>query len=269
MQILTSAAARTRSGARPGGAGRALAVGGGVALLALALTGCGSTDVDEAPVERKAFALEGKTLTVDAENGAVDLVPADVEQVEVERQFDGWVMFGSGPDAVWKMEGDTLTLRVKCDGFINNCDSRHRVKVPRGVAVTAVSDNGSVTATGFRSALDLSSDNGGITVRDASGTLKLKSDNGTIHAERIAGSTVTARADNGEIRLGFASVPDLVDTVSDNGGITIDLPPGKLTYAVDASADNGDVSVDVPRGDSARVVKARSDNGHVTVRSAN
>ncbi len=80
---------------------------------------------------------------------------------------------------------------------------------------------------------------------------------------------MTARADNGEIRLGFASVPDLVDTVSDNGGITIDLPPGKLTYAVDASADNGDVSVDVPRGDSARVVKARSDNGHVTVRSAN
>ncbi|CAM5703774.1 hypothetical protein SCALM49S_00744 [Streptomyces californicus] len=60
-----------------------------------------------------------------------------------------------------------------------------------------------------------------------------------------------------------------MDTVSDNGGITIDLPPGNLTYAVDASADNGDVSVDVPRGDSARVVKARSDNGHVTVRSAN
>ncbi|CAM5703802.1 hypothetical protein SCALM49S_00745 [Streptomyces californicus] len=131
MQILTSAPARTRSGARHGGAGRALAVGGGVALLALALTGCGSTDVDEAPVERKSFALEGKTLTVDAENGAVDLVPADVEQVEVERQFDGWVMFGSGPDAVWKMEGDTLTLRVKCEGFVDNCDSRHRVKVPR------------------------------------------------------------------------------------------------------------------------------------------
>ncbi len=105
--------------------------------------------------------------------------------------------------------------------------------------MTAASDNGSVTATGFRSALDLSSDNGEITVRDASGTLKLKSDNGTIRAERIAGSTVTARADNGEIRLGFASVPDLVDTVSDNGGITIDLPPGKLTYAVDASATTG------------------------------
>lgn len=70
MDIVTSAPTRTRSG----GTGRALALGGGVALLALALTGCGSTDVDGAPVERKSFAMEGKTLTVDAENGLVDLV---------------------------------------------------------------------------------------------------------------------------------------------------------------------------------------------------
>ncbi|MFJ2024944.1 DUF4097 family beta strand repeat-containing protein [Streptomyces sp. NPDC087897] len=270
MDILTSTPTRTPSGARLGGVGRVLALGGGVALLALALTGCGSTDVEGAPVERKSFALEGKTLTIDAENGVVDLVAADVKQVEVERQFDGWVMLGSGPDAVWKMEGDTLTLRVKCDGFVNNCDSRHRVKVPRGVAVTTATDNGTVTAAGFDSALDLSSDNGMINVRDVSGTLKLKSDNGEIRAERITGPSVTARADNGEIRLGFTSVPELVDTVSDNGGITIDLPPGERTYAVDASADNGDVSIDVPRGDdSTHVVKARSDNGRITVRSAN
>ncbi|PJN34337.1 hypothetical protein CG717_06030 [Streptomyces sp. CB02613] len=269
MDIVTSAPTRTRSGARLGGAGRALALGGGVASLALALTGCGSTDVDSAPVERKSFVLEGKTLTIDAESNVVDLVPADVEQVEVERQFDGWAVFGSGPDAVWKMEGDTLTLRVKCEG-ISNCDSRHRVKVPRGIAVTAASDNGAVTATGFTSALDLSSDNGEITVRDAGGALKLKSDNGKVRAERISGPSVTARAGNGEIRLGFASVPDLVDTVSDNGSITIDLPPGGQKYKVDASADNGDVSVGVPRGDdSAHVVKAYSDNGEVTVRSAN
>ncbi|WP_086778811.1 DUF4097 family beta strand repeat-containing protein [Streptomyces griseus] len=266
MDIVSSAPTRTR----PGAPGRALALGGGVALLALALTGCGGTDVDGAPVERESFTLAGKVLTIEAENGIVDLVPADVEQVEVERQVDGWSVFGSGPDSVWKMEKDTLTLRVKCEGVLNNCDSRHRVKVPRGVDVTAASDNGTITATGFDRALDLSSDNGEINVREASGALKLKSDNGEIRADRISGSSVVARADNGEIRLGFSSVPDLVDTESDNGGITIDLPPGGQKYAVDASADNGDVSVEVPRGDdSAHVVKARSDNGQVTVRSAN
>ncbi|MEU0097611.1 DUF4097 family beta strand repeat-containing protein [Streptomyces sp. NPDC006267] len=266
MDIVTSAPTRTRLRVP----GRALALGGGVALLALALTGCGSTDVDGAPVERKTFALEGKTLTIDSENATVDLVPADVEQVEVERQVDGWVLLGSGPDPVWDMAGDTLTLRVKCKALINNCESRHRVKVPRGVDVTASSDNGRISATGFDRTLDLSSDNGEINVRDSSGALKLKTDNGEVRADRISASSVVARADNGEIRLGFTSVPDLVDTVSDNGGITIDLPPGGQEYAVNASADNGDVSIGVPRGDdSAHVVKARSDNGQVTVRSAN
>ncbi|MFG3404610.1 DUF4097 family beta strand repeat-containing protein [Streptomyces sp. NPDC048142] len=266
MDIVTSTPTRTRFGVP----GRALALGCGVALLVLALTGCGSTDVDGAPVERKSFALEGKTLTIEADNGTVDLVPADVAQVEVERQVDGWVVLGSGPDPVWSMKGDTLTLRVKCKAVIDNCDSRHRVKVPRGVDVAASSDNGTISATGFDRALDLSSDNGEINVHDAGGALKLKSDNGEIRADRISGSSVIARADNGEIRLGFSSVPDLVDTVSDNGGITIDLPPGGQKYAVNASADNGDVSIGVPRGDdSVHVVKAHSDNGQVTVRSAN
>lgn len=266
MDIVTSSPTRTRRRAP----GPALAVGGGVVLLALALTGCGSTDVDDAPVERKAFALDGKTLNIDAENVTLDLVPADVERVEVERQIDGWVVLGSGPDPVWKMEGDTLTLRVKCEALIDNCDGRHRVKVPRGVSVTASSDNGTVSAAGFDSPLDLASDNGEVIVRDVSGPLRLKSDNGEVRAQRIAAASVTAQADNGRIRLDFSAVPDLVDTVSDNGDVTIDLPPGGQKYAVDASAENGDVSVDVPRGDdSAHVVKARSDNGQVTVRSAN
>ncbi|PCG87687.1 hypothetical protein CIB93_01150 [Streptomyces sp. WZ.A104] len=266
MDIVSSAPNRTRRGVR----GRVLALGGGVALLALGITGCGGTNVDDAPVERKTFALEGKTLTIDAENSSVELVPADVEQVEVERQVDGWVMFGSGPDPVWAVDADTLTLHMKCKAMINNCEARHRVKVPRGVSVTAVADNGRVSATGFDRPLELSSSNGEVHVRDVSGTLKLQSDNGQVLAERISSASVVARSDNGEVRLDFNTVPDLVDTVSDNGGITIDLPAGGKKYAVSASADNGDVSIGVPRSDdSAHVVKARSDNGQVTVRSAN
>ncbi|MFD9425263.1 MULTISPECIES: DUF4097 family beta strand repeat-containing protein [unclassified Streptomyces] len=254
---------------RGAGRGRAVLVGGGAVLLALALSGCG-TDVDSAPVERKAFGIEGRTLTIVSENSSIELVSADVEQVEVERQVDGWVMLGSGPNTSWKMVDDTLTLKVTCDALTSNCDSLHRVKVPRGVSVKAGSDNGRVSAAGFDTPLDLSSDNGGVVVRDSRGPLKLVSDNGSVVAERISGTSVIARSDSGSVQLGFSTVPDLVDTVSDNGGITIDLPPGKQAYAVNASADNGDVSVEVARSDSSpHVVKARSDNGQVTVRSAN
>ncbi|WP_327367227.1 DUF4097 family beta strand repeat-containing protein [Streptomyces sp. NBC_01217] len=249
---------------------RTLIASGGVLLIGLGLVGCGSTDPGDAPAERKSFALSGKTLTIRSGNTSLELVPADVRRVEVTRHVDGWVVLGSGPDPRWRMQDDTLTLQVKCSALISNCASQHRVKVPRGVAVVVEGDNGKVVASGFGAPLTLRADNGKVTVRDSSGPLELESDNGGIVAERISAKSVSVQSDNGGVRLGFSSVPDLVDSRSDNGGITIDLPGGSTKYAVDAGADNGRVSVDVPRSDdSSHVVKARSDNGQITVRSAN
>ncbi|MFG2406946.1 hypothetical protein ACGFR8_21855 [Streptomyces brevispora] len=262
MALRTRTRARTRT--------RTLIASGGAVLVAVALTGCGSTDAVDAPVENKSFAFSGKTLTIDTSNTTLELVPADVKKVEVTRQVDGWVVLGNGPDPSWTMQDGTLTLKVKCAALISNCDSRHQVKVPRGVAVTVRGDNGRIVASGFDTPLDLHSDNGRVTVRDSSGPLKLGSDNGGIVAEGISGSSVTAESDNGAVRLGFTAVPTLVDTASDNGGVLIELPGGSTSYAVSTETDNGNTSVEVPRSDdSPHVVKARSNNGEVTVRSAN
>lgn len=193
-----------------------------------------------------------------------------MKTVDVTRRVDGWVFMGTGPDAEWRMSGGTLTLRVKCDAVASNCEGQHEVKVPRGVAVSLGADNGKVVASGFDTALRLDSRNGSVTVRDSSGALDLSSDNGKIVAEGVAARKVTARADNGSIRLALTAVPDSVDTSSDNGKIVIDLPRSKASYAVTADSDNGKADVDVPTDrNSAHVVRARSDNGQVTVRSAN
>ncbi|WP_326669852.1 DUF4097 family beta strand repeat-containing protein [Streptomyces sp. NBC_01257] len=262
MTIRTHTRTRTRT--------RVLVAAGGTVLLVAGLSGCGSTDVEDAPAEHKSFAYSGKALTIDAENSTVEVVPADVEQIEVTRKVDGWVVLGSGPDPVWKLVGDTLTLRVKCEAMISDCGAQHQVKVPRGLPLTVDADNGRVTASGFGTPLKLFSDNGGVVVRDVSGPLELKSDNGAVRGERLSGASVIAHSDNGSVKLDFSRVPDLVDTVSDNGSVTIDLPAGSTRYSVAASADNGSISVRVPRGDDGRhAVKAHSDNGEVTVRSAN
>lgn len=261
---------RTRTHIRIHARTNALVAAGGAVLLVGALSGCGSTDVEGATAEHKSFAYSGKALTIDAKNSTVDVVPADVEEIEVTRKVDGWAVLGSGPAPVWKLEGDKLTLRVKCEALISDCGAQHQVKVPRGLALTVDADNGKVTASGFGTPLKLFSDNGGVVVRDVTGPLELKSDNGSVRGERIAASSVVVRSDNGSVKLDFSRVPDLVDTVSDNGRITIDLPAGKIPYAVSASADNGHASVTVPRSDdSPHAVKAHSDNGEVTVRSAN
>ncbi|MEU5980155.1 DUF4097 family beta strand repeat-containing protein [Streptomyces sp. NPDC047315] len=224
-----------------------------------------------APVEREVFALEGKALTVDVGDSDVEIVAADVSDVRVSRQVDGWAVFGSGPDASWRMEQDRLTLRVDCDG-LGDCSARHTVQVPRDVAVTVEHDNGDLTASGFRTALAISTDNADVTVRDTTGDLRLESDNGSIVAERITAAKVRAETDNGKVRIEFkesSAAAERVEAVSDNGDIVLELARGGAPYAVTAKSDNGKRRVDVPTDDnSQRVVKARNDNGSVTIRLA-
>ncbi|WP_137989518.1 DUF4097 family beta strand repeat-containing protein [Streptomyces vilmorinianum] len=250
---------------------RTLLAAGGAVVVVLGVGGCGSTDAAGAPVEEKSFAFSAGTLTVDSDNSELEIVPADIKDVRVSRQVEGWVFMGNGPEADWRMEGGRLTLRVECDGVASDCDSVHRIQVPRGVAVTVEDDNGKVTADGFDTALKITADNGEVIVRNASGALDLSSGNGEVVVE--GGTTsgqVVARSDNGAVRLALSAVPARVEAVSDNGEIDIALPTGSASYDVDGRSDNGSVRIDVPtRKGSAHVVTARSDNGEVVVRSAN
>ncbi|MGW2301706.1 DUF4097 family beta strand repeat-containing protein [Streptomyces sp. NPDC001809] len=248
---------------------RVLVASGGVLLAVLAVAGCGSADVGGAPVERKAFALGGGALTVDSDDSELVITPADIDDVRVERQVDGWVFMGSGPDPEWKLVDGRLTLRVHCDGVSSDCDAVHRIQVPRDVAVTVENDNGRVTAEGFTTPMKVRSDNGDVRVREAGGDLDLGTDNGDVTVE--AGTTapeVVARSDNGDVRIALGTAPRRVDLFTDNGDVHLSVPTAE--YAVTGSSDNGDVRIDVPRRDtSERSLAVRSDNGDISVRTAN
>jgi hypothetical protein len=162
-------ASRTRRAHRA----RALLALSGVAVAAVVLTGCGNADAGEAPVESHSFPLTVKTLTIDADDSDLRLEPADVKDVQVTQQVDGWVFMGNGPEASWKMEGGKLTFRVMCDAVVSDCRSRHTVKVPRGVAVTVEDDNGNVTATGFDTVLKIRSNNGEVAMGKSPGNRRM------------------------------------------------------------------------------------------------
>ncbi|CAM5544574.1 hypothetical protein STANM337S_04407 [Streptomyces tanashiensis] len=239
----------------------------GVAVLGL--VGCGVADAEGAPVERRTFAFGGDALTVDSDNSDLVITPADVDDVRVERQVDGWVFMGSGPEASWKLVDGRLTLRVECDAVAASCGAVHRIQVPRGVAVTVEDDNGRVTAEGFTTPLKVRSDNGDVRVRKVSGALDLGSGNGDVGVEdSVTSPEVTVRSDNGDVDITLGAVPRKIDVVTDNGDVTVEVPEGE--YAVAGSSDNGDVRLDVPRREgSPHSVSLRSDNGDVTVRTLN
>ncbi|MEU5161444.1 DUF4097 family beta strand repeat-containing protein [Streptomyces sp. NPDC020875] len=244
-----------------------VAIGVGGAAMA-GLVGCGTADAGDAEVERKAFAFAGDVLTVDVDDSDVTLVPADVTEVKVSRQVDGWELFGDGPDPVWRMEDGRLTLRTGCGG-VGNCEARHTVEVPRGVALTVKSDNGKVTASGFTGKLDLSTDNGDVVVRDTTGELRLSSDNGNVRAEGVSARKIWADTDNGDLKVRMKGAADQLEASSDNGDVVVELAADRAPYAVTARSDNGSRKVEVPEDDgSPRVVRATNENGNVTVRVA-
>lgn len=251
---------------------RAVGVGGGVLVLVALATACGASAADDKDPEHRSFALHGRTLTVDSDDSALDLVVSDSAkpgEVQVTRWFQGHVTLGGDPKVTWAMkDDDRLVLRMKCSGVIAGCSARHRIVVPRGVAVTVRDEDGSVSARGFAEALTIRTADGSVRVHDSSGPLDLRSADGSVQALGVDARTVRARTEDGSVRLELGAVPDLVESRTADGSVSIVLP--RAAYRVATGSGDGSVHVDVPRdASSAHRVSAHTGDGKITVRTAN
>jgi hypothetical protein len=250
---------------------RALAVSGAVVAVALLAAGCGASAGDDRHPDHRSFALHGRTLTVDSDDSAIDLVVADsdrADKVEVTRWFRGHVVVGGDPRVTWAMKDDRLVLRMKCSGVVADCSARHRIVVPRGIAVTVKDGDGRVSARGFKEALSIDTADGAVGVTDSSGPLDLRSADGSIRALGVDSRRVHASTQDGSVRLELAAVPDLVESRSQDGSVSVVLP--RATYRVTTGSADGSVHVSVPRDNaSSHVVSAHTSDGKVTVRTAN
>ena len=116
---------------------RTVTAAGVVTLLVTGAAACTSAGDDKDP-EHRSFALRGRTLTIDSDDSALEIVAADDKpagKIEVTRWFQGKVAFGKDPEVTWSMRDDRLTLRMKCTGVVADCAARHRIEVPRAIAV--------------------------------------------------------------------------------------------------------------------------------------
>ncbi|MEU9582817.1 DUF4097 family beta strand repeat-containing protein [Streptomyces werraensis] len=249
---------------------RALALAGAAVVLGAALSACGASAADDDEPEHRAFDLPGASLTVDSDDSALEIVASDEQpagEIAVSRWFQGTVAIGSDPEVTWSMDGDRLVLRENCSGIVADCSTKHRIVVPRGVAVTVQSDDGSVRAGGFRDALAVRTKDGSVRITDTSGPLELRSGDGSVRAE-VSSRTVRAQSGDGSVHLVLSAAPDRVESRSGDGSTTIDLPRG--SYRLDTSTGDGAEDVTVPRDDSSsHVVTARTGDGKLTVRTAN
>lgn len=250
---------------------RFVGVAGGVVLLIVGATACGASAGDDKHPDHRTFALHGRTLTVDSDDSALEIVAAasnPAGKVEVTRWWQGSVAIGKGPKVTWSMKDDRLVLRMKCSGVVADCSAKHRIEVPRGVAVKVEDGDGSVRAWGFKDALSVRTDDGSVRVTDSSGPLELRSGDGSVRAD-VSSRQVRATTGDGSVQLELGAVPDLVDTRSGDGSVTIGVPSGGR-YRVTTTTGDGSVQVSVPRDPSStHVVSAHTGDGKVTVRTVN
>lgn len=267
---------------------RAVAVAGAVVVLVAGLSACGASAGDDTDPDHRSFDLQSRTLTVDSDDSALEIVAADENpagKIEVTRWFQGSVVVGKEPRATWSMRDDRLVLRLKCSGFVVDCSAKHRIEVPRGITVKVRDDDGSVRAHGFRDPLNIRTRDGSVRVTDTTGPLNIRTGDGSVRVTDTTGplrmrtGDGSIRADvssrdvrthtgDGSVRLELGAVPDRVESRSGDGSVTIALP--KAAYRVTTETGDGGVDVSVPRDESSsHVVSAHTGDGKVTVRTAN
>ncbi len=267
---------------------RATALAGAAVVLVAALSACGASAGDDTDPEHRSFGLQGRTLTVDSDDSALEIVASGTNpagKIEVTRWFRGSVVVGKEPKVTWDMRDDRLVLRLKCSGIVVDCSAKHRIEVPRGVTVKVQDGDGSVRARGFRDPLSIRTGDGSVRVSDTTGPLELRTGDGSIRVSDTTGPlrmrtgdgsiradvssrTVRTRTGDGSVRLELGVVPDRVESRSGDGSVSIALP--RAAYRVTTETGDGGVDVSVPRDEtSSHVVSAHTGDGKVTVRTAN
>ncbi|MFF6874411.1 MULTISPECIES: DUF4097 family beta strand repeat-containing protein [unclassified Streptomyces] len=267
---------------------RATALAGAVVVLVAGLSACGASAGDDTDPDHRSFGLQGRTLTVDSDDSALEIVSSDDEpagKIEVTRWFQGSVVVGKEPKATWAMRDDRLVLRLKCSGIVVDCSAKHRIEVPRGITVKVQDGDGAVHARGFRDPLNIRTGDGSVRVTDTTGPVEVRTGDGSIRVTGTSGPLrmrtgdgsiranvssrdVRTRTGDGSVRLELGAVPDRVESRSSDGSVTIALP--RAAYRVTTETGDGGVDVSVPRDESsAHRVSAHTGDGSVTVRTLN
>ncbi|MEU6999258.1 DUF4097 family beta strand repeat-containing protein [Nonomuraea sp. NPDC046570] len=224
-----------------------VAAGALLASCAL-LTGCGGlagiggpTDQDEISYE-----VSEKVATLFVESGSGDITVSETDRQGI-KVVETLYWRGDKPKTEHPVDGDTLTLRYKCEQRNwGSCGVNYRVEVPKGLKVKT--DTGS----------------GNLTLRDLSGELEATTGSGDIEANGLAGKKAYAETGSGGAELKYAAVPDSVEVETGSGDVTVRLPQG--SYDVTTETGSGDTSVKVtddPK--SPRKVSLKTGSGDATV----
>jgi hypothetical protein len=244
---------------------RPVAIVGGIVLVLVGAAGLFGAVAARESTSTAEYASAARVI-VDASNGSVDVVAADVAAITVERSER--YTFGR-PERVAEVVGDTLELGDGCGGswipLFRVCEVDFVVTVPVATTVEVNASNGAVAVSGVEGDVRVDTSNGGIDLTAVAGDVIVDTSNGSIDGIDLRATRVDADTSNGSVTLTFQTAPDSVRVDTSNGRVVIEVPEG--VYRVAADTSNGDVDVEVPTDPAAdRIIEVETSNGDIDVR---
>ncbi|WP_017611683.1 DUF4097 family beta strand repeat-containing protein [Nocardiopsis salina] len=171
-------------------------------------------------------------------NGSVRIVPADVEQVQLERTLSTSPL--RGVDESVTESGDSLQVEAGCTGpglFLTTCSADYEITVPTETDLELTTVSGPVEASGLQGQLGASTTSGDITVSDHQGQVRAEAVSGRVELADVQGS-VEAETTSGHISATGEGERARAETTS--GGVDLS---GYAGQEVEADSTSGDVTV--------------------------
>jgi putative adhesin len=192
---------------------------------------------------------------------------ADATRVSMRRSYT-WSV--ERPEVDHRVDGDVLRMSSSCSWSLGlGCSGSVRLEVPAGTVLRMHTSDGDLSVRAVTGDLDIATSDGDVELADVGGTVRLRTRDGSVDADGLSSAAVDARTSDGDLRLGFATAPTDVRTVSRDGSITVLVPRDDDPWRVSGTTRDGSRNVDVATDPAAgRRISARTSDGSVDVRYA-
>ena len=210
--------------------------------------GCGTlkqigAGAHNAPATTFTVSAHVTTVVIKGGAGSIDVTGSARRTVMVTQQAS----YSKTPPATTRnVSGSTLTLGYGCPSQLV-CSVSYVLQVPRGVAIRAGTQAGSVTLTTL------------------AGPVTAQTDAGLITADGLTSPTADLKSNAGGIVATFSAAPGSVRASTNIGAITVNVP-NSVSYKISTHTYVGSSTVTV-REDAAspHVITANSDLGSITI----
>ena len=257
---------------------RVMILGFGIMFAASMVIGTGCGDGDTGPTETRdsSFTVgEFPKLIVSNENGSVEIVTGNDEEVQIQAELVGIDKI----DYDVRQDKDTILVDVDIEGsYTGDVRAYLTITTPKLTEAIIENSNGHIEVYGIEREANLKTSNGKILLKNSEGQFKLRSSNGALEMQNVEGE-FDAETSNGNISFKGEMIP-LGDNrmVTSNGAVEIELE-NNPSIALEAKTSNGSIDSELPVlatttksehllgtiGDGQAELYVRTSNGNIRI----